>query len=245
VRCNQLLVIPALDLRGGRCVRLYQGDPARETVYSDDPVEVARQWEQLGARLLHVVDLDGAFAGHSVNSEATAAIGGALRIPFQLGGGIRSRGAVEQALAAGAFRVILGTMAVAQPQLARELVEEYGERIVIGIDAREGVVAVKGWAEASALSAADLACRVESWGAREIIYTDIQRDGTLAGPNLQGLEEILKAATLRVVVAGGISSREDLAALKPYAPRVRGVIIGQAFYTNRITLQEALETLKS
>ncbi len=240
-----MLVIPALDLRRGRCVRLYQGDPERETVFGDDPVEVARQWEQLGARLLHVVDLDGAFTGHSVNNEAVASIGAALRIPFQLGGGIRSRGAVEKALAAGAFRVILGTLAVEQPQEARVLVDEFGERILVAIDAREGMVAVKGWTEASTIPSFELARRVEQWGVREIIYTDTGRDGTLAGPNLQGLEELLAAVSLRVIVSGGISSREDLSVLKPYAPQVRGVIIGQALYTNRITLQEALDTINS
>jgi phosphoribosylformimino-5-aminoimidazole carboxamide ribotide isomerase len=241
---SALLVIPALDLRLGRCVRLYQGDPKRETVFCDDPLEVARLWEQQGARLLHVVDLDGAFSGCSRNLAVISAIGEALDIPFQLGGGIRSREAVETALAAGACRVILGTAAVIQPELGRELAEEYGGQLLVGIDARDGMVAVKGWTEASSIPVCDLAGRVEQWGVREVIYTDIRRDGTLHGPNIQGLEELLAATSLKVIMSGGISSLEDLRALKPYGERVRGVIIGQALYTNRFTLPEAIAALK-
>jgi len=238
-----LLVIPALDLRLGRCVRLYQGDPRRETVYSDDPVEVARLWQDQGARLLHVVDLDGAFSGYSRNLTVIAAIGEALDIPFQVGGGIRSREAVEAALAAGACRVILGTAAVNQPELCREMAAEYGGQLLVGIDARDGMVAVKGWVEDSAVTACDLACRVEQWGVREVIYTDIRRDGTLHGPNLEGLEALLAATSLKIILSGGISSLQDLLALKPYSERVRGVIVGQALYANKLNLPEALAAL--
>lgn len=239
-----MLVIPAIDLRRGRCVRLYRGNPGRETVYGDDPAEVARRWERLGARMLHVVDLDGAFTGNSANGAAVASIREAVKIPFQLGGGIRSREAVQQVLAAGASRVILGTCAVENAQLGRSLVEEFGERIVVGIDARDGIAAVKGWTELSSVRARDLACAVEQWGVKEIVYTDTQRDGTLAGPNLTGLEEILAATALQVIASGGIASLEDLGRLKAYAPRVRGVIIGQALYSNRITLPEAIAVLE-
>ena len=236
-------VIPAVDLRGGRCVRLYQGQLERETVYGDAPVAVASRWESLGAKMLHVVDLDGAFRGRSGNGAAIAAIGKILKIPFQVGGGIRSRDDVVRTLAAGASRVILGTVAVEQPGLMERLVAEFGERIVVGIDARGGRVAVKGWVEESALQAMELARRLEAMGVKEIIYTDISRDGTLHGPDLAGLEQLLAATSLQVIMSGGISSQEDLLALKAYAGRVRGVIIGQALYSNRLTLKEAMELL--
>ena len=238
-----MLAIPAIDLKEGRCVRLFQGDPGRETVYSADPVAIARQWEQLGAQLLHLVDLDGAFTGDSANRAVIEAIGRAVKIPFQVGGGVRSREAVQRALEAGASRVILGTVLVKQPQLAGKLAAEFGDKIIAGIDAREGLVTVQGWTEQGESRAVDLARRVEQWGIGEIIYTDTEKDGTLSGPNYRGLEQILAAGSLNVIVAGGISSREDLLALKPYAPRVTGVIIGQALYANRITLPEAIAAL--
>ncbi len=240
-----MIVIPAIDLRGGQCVRLYQGDVNREMVYSPDPVEVARQWENLGARLLHIVDLDGAITGSSLNATAIARIGNTVKIPFQFGGGIRSGEALRRALELGAMRVILGTVAVKQPDLTLKLAEEYKERILISVDTRLGKVAVKGWTENSDLDTLELARLVEGWGIREIVYTDIQRDGTLHGPDLQGIENILKHTSLYIQVAGGISSREDLVSLKPYRERIRGVIIGQALYTNRLTLPEAIEIIDS
>lgn len=235
--------IPAIDLKGGRCVRLFQGDPGRETVYSTDPAAVARQWERLGAPLLHLVDLDGAFSGSSAHGGVIAEIGRSVTIPFQVGGGIRSREAVQRALDAGAARAILGTVIVEQPQLAAKLAAEFEGRIVAGIDARGGIVAVRGWTAGAEVKAGELARQVEQWGIGEIIYTDTQKDGTLSGPNLQGLEEILTAGSFKVIVAGGISSREDLLALKPYAPRVSGVIIGKALYDGRITLPEAIAAM--
>lgn len=237
------LAIPAIDLRGGRCVRLYQGDPRRETVYSDDPLAVARQWEALGAPLLHLVDLDGAFEGSTANREVLAEIGRTVGIPFQVGGGIRTRADLEQTLEAGAARVILGTLLVKQPQLAAELAREYGDRLIAGIDAREGRVQAQGWTEGGGISAVELARQVERWGIGRIIYTDIARDGTLGGPNYGGLEQILAAGSLEVILAGGIASLEDLFALKLYAPRVSGVIIGQALYARRFTLPEAVAAL--
>ncbi len=239
-----MIVIPAIDIRRGRCVRLYQGDPERETVYSEDPAQVAMQWQQLGARLLHIVDLDGAFCGHSRNSEAIGAISRTVDIPFQLGGGIRSPRGVTKALEAGAFRVILSTVAVEDPKLAASMVREFGDSIIVGIDARDGMVAVKGWTESSPLQAVELARRVEQWGVKEIIYTDILRDCTLRGPNLKGLQELLDATGLNVIISGGISSCQDLIALKPFKKRLRGVIIGQALYTNRLTLADAEEAIK-
>ncbi|HOB28147.1 MAG TPA: 1-(5-phosphoribosyl)-5-[(5-phosphoribosylamino)methylideneamino]imidazole-4-carboxamide isomerase [Bacillota bacterium] len=237
------LAIPAIDLKGGRCVRLYQGDPDRETVYGDDPVAMARHWERLGARWLHLVDLDGAFTGNSANRNVIAAIGRAVTIPFQVGGGIRSREDLERMLEAGASRVILGTVMVKQPQLAEKLAVEFGDKLIAGIDAREGLVTVQGWTEQGEIRAVELARRVEQWGVGQIIYTDTEKDGTLSGPNYKGLEQILAASSLKVIVAGGISSLKDLQALKSYAPRVTGVIIGQALYTNRFTLPEAIAAL--
>lgn len=238
-----IAVIPAIDLRGGRCVRLVQGDPGRETVYGDDPVAVARQWERQGAELLHLVDLEGAFTGSSAHGSMVEEVGKAVRIPLQVGGGIRSREAVRRALEAGAARVILGTLIVEQPQIAAGLAAEFSGRILAGIDARNGMVAVQGWTEETEIKAVELARRVEQWGIGEIVYTDTQKDGTLGGPNLQGLEEILEAGALKVIVAGGIASLQDLLELKSYAPRVSGVIIGQALYAGRIALPEAIAAL--
>lgn len=235
-----MLVIPAIDLRKGRCVRLYQGDPEKETVYGDNPVGIARQWEQLGAKMLHLVDLDGAFTGLSQNAKVISSIGEKVHIPLQLGGGIRSREAVEKAISLGISRVIIGTMVIEEPGLARDLVRDFGENILVGIDAREGKVAVKGWTESSAVETAELASRVEQWGVKEIIYTDIQKDGTMQGPSLEGLEEIISKTSLQIIVSGGVSSKEDLVSLKPYGNRVKGVIIGKALYTNQLTLPDAM-----
>ena len=235
-----MLVIPAIDLHRGRCVRLYQGDPERETVYGNNPVEVARQWEQLGAKILHLVDLDGAFTGHSKNAKVICSIGEEVHIPLQLGGGIRSGEAVEKAISAGVSRVILGTIAIEQPELAQKIVDEFGERIMVGIDARNGMVAIKGWTESSVVKTIELALRIEQWGIKEIIYTDIQKDGTMQGPDLAGLEDLLQNTSLQVIMSGGISSIEDLVSLKPYSSRVNGVIIGKALYSNQLTLPDAM-----
>jgi len=235
-----LLVIPAIDMRRGRCVRLYQGDPEKETVYGDNPVEVARQWEQLGAKMLHLVDLDGAFTGLTQNASIISAIGEEVHIPLQLGGGIRSRDAVEKAFSAGISRVILGTLVIEDPGLSEQLVSDYGDGIIVGIDARDGKVAVKGWTESSKVGVIDLAAQIEQWGVKEIIYTDIRRDGTLTGPDLEGLENIINKTTLQIIISGGISSVDDLISLKPYVGRVKGVIVGKALYSNQMTLNDAM-----
>lgn len=235
-----MLIIPAIDLHRGRCVRLYQGDPERETVYGENPVDVARQWVQLGAKMLHLVDLDGAFTGFSKHAEIIRAIGDSVQVPLQLGGGIRTKEAAEKAFSIGISRIILGTMAVEDPETAADLAAEYGESVLIGIDAREGMVAVKGWQESSMLSVLELASRIEEWGIQEVVYTDIQRDGTLKGPDLKGLETIIEGTSLQVVVSGGISSLADLAALKPYGDRIKGIIIGKALYSNQLTLPDAM-----
>ncbi len=235
-----MLVIPAIDLRKGRCVRLYQGDPNKETVYGNNPVEIARQWEQLGARMLHLVDLDGAFTGFSKNAKVVGSIGNNVHIPLQLGGGIRSREAVEKAISLGVSRVIIGTIAIKDPRLTEKLIQEFSDSIVVGVDVRDGKVAVQGWTESSAVETVELALRLEQWGVKEIIYTDIKKDGTMQGPSLDGLEDIIKQTSLQVIVSGGISSREDLLSLRPYNNRVKGVIIGKALYSNQLTLPDAM-----
>lgn len=240
-----MLVIPAIDLHRGRCVRLYQGDPNRETVYGNNPVEVALQWEELGAKMLHLVDLDGAFTGHSKNRKVICLIAEELRIPLQLGGGIRSEQAAEKAFSAGVSRIILGTLAIENPGLANRLVRDYGERVLVGIDSRKGMVAVKGWTESSEVKTVELAKRIEEWGIKEVIYTDIQKDGTMQGPDLSGLEEIIEGTGLKVIVSGGISSLDDLQSLKPYGSRLKGVIIGKALYSNQLTLPDAMAVFGS
>jgi phosphoribosylformimino-5-aminoimidazole carboxamide ribotide isomerase len=235
-----MLIIPAIDLHRGRCVRLYQGDPERETIYGENPVEVALQWEQLGAKMLHLVDLDGAFTGFSKNAELIRAIGDSVQVPLQLGGGIRTKEAAEKAFSIGISRVILGTMVIENPEIARDLAVEHGEAIIVGIDARDGNVAVKGWKESSAVSVLNLAGQIEEWGVKEIVYTDINRDGTLKGPDFKGLEAIIAATSLQVIVSGGVSSVADLEAIRPYGERIKGVIIGKALYSNQLTLPDAM-----
>jgi phosphoribosylformimino-5-aminoimidazole carboxamide ribotide isomerase len=236
-----LLVIPAIDLHGGKCVRLLQGDREKETVYSTNPVEMALRWQSEGAEYLHIVDLDGAFAGRPVNSAVIEKIVAALDIPLQLGGGIRDLETIRNALALGVSRVILGTAAVEQPELVGEVVALYGDKILVGIDARDGIVAVKGWVEASVEKAVDFALKMQTFGVQEIVYTDISRDGTLAGPNFEALKEMAAALEIPVVASGGVSSLEDLRTLKGLEQYgVESVIIGQALYTGCISLQDAL-----
>ncbi|MGI6308847.1 MAG: 1-(5-phosphoribosyl)-5-[(5-phosphoribosylamino)methylideneamino]imidazole-4-carboxamide isomerase [Dethiobacteria bacterium] len=238
-------MIPAIDLHGGKCVRLLQGKREKETVYSLNPVEVALKWQSEGARRLHIVDLDGAFAGRPVNSSIIAEIVSNLDIPLQLGGGIREIQTVKNALELGVSRVILGTAAVEKPELVKEMVALYGEKIQVGIDARDGFVAVKGWVEASPKKALDFALEMQGYGVREIIYTDISRDGTLAGPNLKALKEMAEVLEIPVIASGGVSSLEDLRLLKDLEPfGVESVIIGQALYTGRFSLRDAIMELE-
>jgi phosphoribosylformimino-5-aminoimidazole carboxamide ribotide isomerase len=232
-------VIPAIDLRGGRCVRLYQGDYARETVYSDDPAAMARQWAALGAPRLHVVDLDGARAGEPVNLDAIRAILAAVRVPVQVGGGVRTAATVARLLGLGVQRVVLGTAAVQDPDLTAAVCARYGDAVIIGVDARDGLVAVSGWTETASLKATDLIPRMEAAGARRFIYTDIGRDGTLAGPNLEQLREVAACCTsAKVVASGGVARLEDIAAVR--ALGVEGVIVGKALYDGAVDLGAAL-----
>ncbi len=237
-------IIPAIDLLEGRCVRLYQGDYARSQTYNEDPVAVAKEWVAQGATRLHLVDLDGAKKGEPVNRGAIAAIVNAVDVPVQVGGGLRDRATVADLLAIGVRQAILGTVAVEQPQLVGELCAEFPRQIVVGIDARDGKVATRGWLETSELLAAELGQQVAKLGAAAIVYTDIHRDGTLKGPNLPALREMAQAVDIPVVASGGVSSITDLLSLLALEPLgVRSVIVGRALYTGDISLKEALQAV--
>ncbi|KST66403.1 1-(5-phosphoribosyl)-5-[(5-phosphoribosylamino)methylideneamino]imidazole-4-carboxamide isomerase [Mastigocoleus testarum] len=237
-------VIPAIDLLDGRCVRLYQGDYDKSQVFNENPVDVAKEWVDQGATVLHVVDLDGAKAGSVVNQSAIEAIAREVSVPIQLGGGLRNRDTVEQVFNLGVQRAILGTIAVEQPQLVRELCQAFPGKIAIGIDARNGKVATRGWLETSEVLATELAVQMEEFGASAIIYTDIQRDGTLSGPNFDALRELAAAIKIPIIASGGVSSITDLLsllALEQYG--VNGAIVGRALYTGDISLLEALQAV--
>jgi phosphoribosylformimino-5-aminoimidazole carboxamide ribotide isomerase len=237
-------VIPAIDLLEGRCVRLYQGDYTRSQVFSENPVEVARQWVDQGASWIHVVDLDGAKAGHPVNTKLIEAIVQAVPVSVQVGGGLRDRMDVAQLLDSGVQRVILGTAAVEDYPLVEQLCTQFPERIVIGIDARKGWVMTNGWLDTSEIQATDLAQQMTQLGAAAIIYTDIHRDGTLSGPNLDALRELANSVSLPIIASGGVSSITDLLSLLALEPLgVSGVIVGRALYTGAISLKEAIQAV--
>ena len=237
-------VIPAIDLLDGKCVRLYQGDYAKSQTFNDNPVAVAREWVNEGATMLHLVDLDGAKAGHPVNQAAIEAIVRSVDVPCQVGGGMRDRASVGAILNLGVRRVILGTVAVEQPQLVGELCAEFPGRILVGIDARNGKVATRGWLETSEVLATELAQKMAELGAAEIIYTDIHRDGTMEGPNLESLREIANAISIPVIASGGVSSIADLLSLLALEPiGVKSAIVGRAIYTGDILLKEAIQAV--
>ena len=233
-------VIPAIDLRSGLCVRLYQGDYGRETVYSDDPVAVALRWEREGAPRLHVVDLDGAVEGSSVNSAVVQAITSAVSIPVQVGGGIRSFEAAGALLAMGVGRVVLGTAAVRDPALVGRLCEERGsDRVVVAVDARDGMIAINGWTEGTAVRATSLVEGMSKLGVKRFLYTDISRDGTLTQPNFESVRELQEALDCAILASGGISSVEHVTRLATIG--VEGAILGRALYTGDLDLAAAIE----
>jgi phosphoribosylformimino-5-aminoimidazole carboxamide ribotide isomerase len=237
-------VIPAIDLLDGQCVRLHQGDYEQVTRFSDDPVAQALSWQQQGARRLHLVDLDGARSGQPANDTAIKAITAALTIPVQLGGGVRSAERAEELLACGLDRVILGTVALEQPELVDKLAARHPGRIVVGIDAKNGKVATRGWIEETSTEATELAQRFSASGIAAIISTDIATDGTLAGPNLEALRSMAEASAVPVIASGGIGTLEHLLSLLALAPLgVEGVIVGRALYDGRVNLAEALQAI--
>ncbi len=231
-------IYPAIDIIGGQCVRLSQGDYRKKTTYAEDPLEVAKKWESLGGEFLHLVDLDGAKTGDMPNFDLIVSIANELKIPVEIGGGIRNMESVSRYLDHGVKRVILGTAAIRNPEFVKEAVEKYGDRIVIGIDAKDGMVAVSGWEEVSSVSAIDLAKQMEELGVRTIIYTDIATDGMLQGPNVVAMKEMTEAVSVDVVASGGVSSLEDLKALSETG--VEGAIVGKALYTGHMELPDAI-----
>jgi phosphoribosylformimino-5-aminoimidazole carboxamide ribotide isomerase len=241
-----VILFPAIDLKGGKCVRLYKGDMAQATVFNDSPGDQAAQFVKAGARWIHVVDLDGAFAGKSVNADAVRAILKNANVPVQLGGGIRDDDAIAAWLDAGVTRVILGTIALKDPDFVKHACKTFPGKIVVGIDARGGHVAVQGWAETSDMKAVDLARKFEDSGVAAIVYTDIDRDGALQGPNVDATVAMAKAVSIPVIASGGVSSLDDLATLKRHAKDgIAGVISGRALYDGRIDLGAAIALLEA
>jgi phosphoribosylformimino-5-aminoimidazole carboxamide ribotide isomerase len=239
-----MVIFPAIDLRGGRCVRLVQGDFARETVYDDDPVAMALRFRAQGAEFLHVVDLDGAREGAPRNLEVVRRLAKETGLRLQVGGGVRSLEIARELLDAGVERVVAGSRLASDDEFAKTLFAELGERVVAGIDARGGVVAVQGWTQTSGVPATDLARRLQLLGARRLIVTDIATDGMLTGPNIAFLEEMLEAVAMPVIASGGVGSLEDLSTLARLQPKgLEGAIVGKALYEGRFLLSEAITSV--
>ena len=240
-----MILFPAIDLKDGDCVRLVRGEMDQVTVFNTNPAEQARQFQDQGFTWIHVVDLNGATSGRPVNTDATVDILSAVDIPIQLGGGIRNLATIEHWLASGVRRVVLGTVALREPQLVKDACSRFPGRIAVAIDAREGLVAVQGWSETSAVKALDLALRFEDCGASAIIYTDINRDGAMGGLNIESTSDLAFALTTPVIASGGVSSLNDLVALKAEeGTGIEGVICGRALYDGRIDPKQALDVLR-
>lgn len=237
-----MIILPAIDLKDGQCVRLYQGDYAQVTTYDTDPVRVAQRWQVAGASWLHIVDLDGAAVGHPVNTDTIARMRDTTSLHIEVGGGLRSLSSIEQLFAVGIDRIILGTIAMKNRALLAEAVHRWGTRIAVGLDARDGWVATLGWRETSQTRATDLAAELGSAGVKRFIYTDIARDGTLGGPNIVALQEMQQVTALTgsaLIASGGISSPADLRSLATLG--VEGAIIGKAIYTGDVDLATAIQ----
>jgi phosphoribosylformimino-5-aminoimidazole carboxamide ribotide isomerase len=241
-----MIILPAIDLKGGQCVRLEQGLMEKDTVYSDDPAAMARHWQDEGGEFLHLVDLDGAFAGVPRNRQAIEAIVAAVDIPTELGGGIRDLETIEAYLKLGVSRVILGTVAKENPELVAEACRKFPGQIVVGIDAKNGLVAVRGWAEVTEKKAIDLAREMEGFGVTAIIYTDIARDGMMQGPNLEATAALAEAISIPVIASGGVSSLDDIRNLLQIEDSgIEGVITGKAIYNGALSLREAVALTKN
>ncbi len=234
-----MIIFPAIDLKGGRCVRLRQGRADEETVFSDDPVRMAQSWEAQGAAWLHVVDLDGAFAGRPAHTELIRRLIAAVRIPVQVGGGLRTDADLDGLFRAGAARAVLGTRAWSDPEGLARLLERHGERLAVGLDARGGRLTVRGWTETTGSDVLDLAARLDRLGARTLIYTDVAGDGMLRGPNLAATAALCERVAGAVIASGGVASAADVAALAALAkPNLAGVIVGRALYERAATLAD-------
>lgn len=239
-----MLVLPAIDLRGGKCVRLIQGDYAQETIYDENAVEVAKRFEGEGAEILHMVDLDGARTGEPANLDLVGEVARSIRIPVQYGGGVRTLATAKRAIDLGIHRVVIGTKLLDSPEFAETIFLALGESAAAGIDARDGRVAVAGWTETSDIAAEDLAMRMEHLGARRFVVTDIARDGVLLGPNLEFLSLVANSVRGHVIASGGVSSLHDLKTLATQGPaNLEGVIIGKALYEGRFSVRDALHAL--
>ena len=237
-----MIIFPAIDIRDGKCVRLFKGDFNQETVFSDKPEEMAEKWQAEGAEFLHLVDLDGALAGKSQNLATVKKIIAAVNIPVELGGGIRTMENIDEVLALGVKRVILGSVAVKNPELVKEACAKYGERIVVGIDAEDGIVAVDGWGVSGNVDVITLAKEMAKAGVKTIIYTDISRDGTLAGVNVEATAKLARESGINIVASGGVKSTADIKALLPYEKDgIEGVIVGKSIYMKTLDLAEAIE----
>lgn len=240
-----MIVFPAIDLKNGECVRLIKGDFSKKTVYNNSPEEVAYQWEMQGAEFLHIVDLDGALAGEPRNLAVIKNILNCVNIPLELGGGIRSIATIEKVLGYGVSRVILGSIAVQNKNMVIEACKVYGEKILVGIDAKDGIAAIDGWGVSSNVSAIELAKRLADVGAKTIIYTDISRDGTLTGVNIAETVKLAEESGVHIIASGGVSSLDDIKKLKEQESKgIIGVIIGKALYEGALSLTEAIEVAR-
>lgn len=235
-------IYPAIDIKDGQCVRLFKGQFSDVTVYGDSPAEMAKKWEAMGGEYIHVVDLDGALRGHGVNAEKIREICNSVKVPVQTGGGIRTMEDIRSKLECGIDRVIIGTRAVSDSEFVKRAVDKYGEKIVIGIDAKDGMVAVEGWEKTSDFTAVEFAEKMVSIGVKTIVYTDIATDGTLAGPNVSAMAEMVRAVSADIIASGGVGSLEHIKALVPTG--VEGVIVGKALYTDKVNLTEAVKAVK-
>ena len=240
-----MIIYPAIDIRGGRCVRLTEGRFDAETVFADDPAEMALKWAGLGAEFLHLVDLDGALAGEGKNVPVIERILQSVSIPVQLGGGIRNLETIEKLLSLGVTRLILGSAAVKNPALVEEACKKYPGHIAVGIDAKNGEVAIEGWGKGSGVAATELAKKMAAYGVETIIYTDISRDGMLSGVNVEATAALARSCGVPIIASGGVASIEDIRRVKAVeADGVQGCIIGKAIYTGAVDLQEALALVK-
>jgi phosphoribosylformimino-5-aminoimidazole carboxamide ribotide isomerase len=240
-------IIPAIDIRKGKCVRLIMGDVRDETVYSKEPVEVAKLWQVKGARMIHVVDLDGALTGKPKNADIILKIAKALRINIEVGGGLREEEDIKKYIKADVRRVILSTSAIASEEFLKDMLEKYKEKIIVGVDAKDGYVAAKGWKDITQVKALDFIKKLEGMGVKRIIYTDIRRDGVMKGPNIKGIITILRNTKMKVIVSGGVSrlkNIERLMELEKKHDNIEGIIIGKALYTGDIDLKEAVKLAK-
>lgn len=232
-------IYPAIDIKDGNCVRLLQGRFSDVTVYGNSPADMAKKWEALGGEFIHVVDLDGALKGHGVNAEIIRKICQTVKVPVQTGGGIRTMEDIEAKLSCGINRVIIGTKAVSDSEFVKRAVDKYGDKIVIGIDAKDGIVAIEGWEKTSDFTAVEFAKKMTDIGVKTIVYTDIATDGTLAGPNIEAMSEMVNSVNADIIASGGIGNIEHIKSLIPTG--VEGVIVGRALYTGNVVLAEAVK----